>query len=101
MAKGAIAKQAVIDKISAALGQDWIGEFDKKYYVWADENGERIQVSIALTCPKTPIVLDEAPNLMHGGRSFDDTPVTQEIPPAVITKEEEDSVEQMLKRLGL
>ena len=41
-AKGTIAKQAVIDKIAAALGEDFIGEYDKKIYVWSKENGEKI-----------------------------------------------------------
>ena len=47
MAKGAIAKQVVINKIAEAFGADYIGEVDKKLYVWADENGEKIQIAIA------------------------------------------------------
>ena len=36
MAKGANAKNAVINKIAMAFGTDYIGEIDKKVYVWAD-----------------------------------------------------------------
>ena len=52
MAKGAVAKQAVINRIAEAFGTDFIGEVDKKVYVWATENGERVQIAMALTCPK-------------------------------------------------
>ena len=32
MAKGAIAKEEVVKKISEAFGSSFIGEFDKNYY---------------------------------------------------------------------
>ena len=37
MAKGTIAKQAVIAKLADAFGKDFIGEHDKKIYVWTPE----------------------------------------------------------------
>ena len=46
MAKGAIGKQNVINKIQQAFGADYIGEYDKKIYVWTQENGERIQIAL-------------------------------------------------------
>lgn len=55
MAKGAIAKESVIKKITEAFGADYLGEVDKKYYVQAEENGEMVQVALSLTCPKNPI----------------------------------------------
>ena len=42
MAKGQIAKTQVADRIAKAFGNDWVGEYDKKLYVWATENGERL-----------------------------------------------------------
>jgi hypothetical protein len=42
MAKGNIAKGEVVKRIAAAFGTDYIGEFDKKIYVTAMENGEKI-----------------------------------------------------------
>ena len=45
MAKGAEAKANVVKKIQAAFGADFIGEYDKKVYVWSQENGEKIQIS--------------------------------------------------------
>lgn len=55
MARGAIAKENVVKVLAEAFGKDWIGESDKKYYVWANDGGERVQIAIALTCPKNPV----------------------------------------------
>ena len=43
MAKGNIAKDKVIEKIAQAFGQNYIGIYDKKVYVWSEENGEKVQ----------------------------------------------------------
>ena len=53
MARGNDAKNEVIRRLQEAFGSDYIGEVDKKHYVWANENGEKLQIAIALTCPKT------------------------------------------------
>ena len=42
MAKGTIAKEDVAKKIAAAFGADYLGEYDKKYYVYGMENGEKV-----------------------------------------------------------
>ena len=59
MAKGNEAKEFVTKKLQEAFGEDFIGEYSKKIYIWAKENGERIQIAISLTCPKTPIGSNE------------------------------------------
>lgn len=104
MAKGTIGKQAVVNKIKSAFGKDYIGEFDKKYYVWAIENGERIQIAISLTCPKVPVEL--AANVSMGDFNFEDenfNTVVAAAPyqPAEITDEERARVEDLMKSLGL
>lgn len=53
--KGSKAKEYVENKIKEAFGENFIAIVDKKAYVWADDGGERIQIAIALTCPKVPI----------------------------------------------
>lgn len=53
MAKGSNAKAEVINKIKNLFGDDYVGEFDKKIIVWANDGTEKIQVALALTCPKT------------------------------------------------
>lgn len=104
MAKGNIAKSQVVDKIRAAFGADFIGEYEKKYYVWAQENGERIQIAISLTCPKVPVQVAAAP--ITGDYNFEDNataPVVaaSSFKPAEITEEERARVNDLMKKLGL
>lgn len=104
MAKGNIAKQVVVDKIRAAFGADFIGEYDKKIYVWAKENGENIQIAISLTCPKVPVEVTAAP--VTGDFNFeDDTPsvvvAAGAYQPAEITDEERARVNDLMIKLGL
>lgn len=104
MAKGAIAKQNVINKLQVAFGADYIGEYDKKWYVWSQENGERIQIAISLTCPKVPVEVSNAP--VAGDFNFeDDAPTTvvaaDGFQPAEITDDERDKVRDLMKVLGL
>ena len=92
-AKGTVAKAKVIEKIKEALGADFIGEVDKKIYVWADDGGERVQICISMTCPKTPV----------GGvavsQSTEEIPQTQEA--FEVTPQEEKTIEDLMKKLGL
>lgn len=104
MAKGAIAKQEVIEKIASAFGEDFIGEVDKKIYVWSEENGERVQVAIALTCPKVPVNIGNSmPTNDLGDWDFSDDAVTTPTPieRAEITPEEKAKVADLMSRLGL
>lgn len=107
MARGAIAKQSVIKKIAETFGEDYIGEFDKKFYVWANENGERVQIAISMTCPKTPIEVAKNVATDDGDWDFsDDGPKMSAVAvtnaaPAEITEQEIQNIEEMMKRLGL
>ena len=104
MARGAIGKQNVVNKIKQAFGADYIGEYDKKFYVYTQENGERIQIAISLTCPKTQVAVADAP--ATGDFNFeDDAPSTVvaagTYQPAEITTEERERVNDLIKKLGL
>lgn len=106
MAKGAIGKQEVISRIASAFGTDYIGEVDKKVYVWANENGEKIQIAISLTCPKNPVEVATSgiPETDNGDWDFsDDAVVTKPViaAKAEITQEEKDKVADLMARLGL
>ena len=106
MAKGAIAKQNVTKKIQEIFGADFIGEVDKKIYVWTQENGERVQVAISLTCPKTPIEVSGTPiPTFSGGMDFESMGVATVAPansaPAEISEEEKQTVADLMARLGL
>lgn len=101
--RGTAAKQHVIEKIKAAFGADYIGEVDKKIYVWSDDDGERVQIALALTCPKTMIETVNTSRLSYNeGIDFEanDTIV---VPAATaeITQDERDKVRELMKRLNL
>ena len=104
MAQGTIGKQNVINKMKQAFGADFIGEYDKKIYVWTTENGERIQIALSLTCPKVPVAISDNPTT--GDFNFeDDAPnvvvAAGAYQPAEITKEERERVNDLMQRLGL
>lgn len=106
MARGSIAKQQVANKLAEVLGNDWIGEYDKKYYVWANDGGERVQIAISMTCPKTPIEVAAVAE-PAGDWDFTDegtktaTLVVSNAAPAEITQEEVDNLAALMERLGL
>lgn len=101
--KGTVAKEKVTKIIADAFGDNYIGEFDKKLYVWADDSGNRIQVSIALTCPKVYRGVEETASTEM---SFDDDDAPSDktpsgYKPADITQEEQDTLADLMTRLGL
>ena len=101
--KGTIAKENVTKTIANAFGNDYIGEFDKKLYVWADDGGNRIQVSLALTCPKALRGVEETDT---GELNFEDEGVRPAatppgFKPADITKEEQDTLAALMAKFGL
>lgn len=104
MARGNDAKEYVVNKMAEAFGDAWIGEYSKKYYVWSQENGERVQIAISLTCPKVPVEVSNAP--ATGDFNFeDDSPnvvvAAGGYQPAEITEDERDKVRDLMKSLGL
>jgi hypothetical protein len=105
MAKGAIAKENVAKKIAQAFGSDFVGEFDKKLYVWADENGERVQIAIAMTCPKTPVGNIDYSAEPGNSLNFEDMsagPVAGgNTVSAEISDEEKKNIAELMARLGL
>ena len=89
MAKGNIAKQNVENKIREAFGADYIGVFDKKLYVYADDGGERVQIALTMTCPKIFVGVDtpaETPDVFQ---------------PVEISQEEQDNLRALIEKLGL
>lgn len=102
--KGTAAKAEVTKRIAAAFGTDFIGEFDKKIYVTAMENGEKVQVAISLTCPKVPIVVDNTVQI--GDYNFEEptsvtTTAATSFTPAEYDEEERSNIESLMARLGL
>ena len=106
MARGNIAKDLVEKKIIAAFGADYVGTADKKIYVQALENGEKVQIAISLTCPKVPITVDNTVQI--GDYNFEDSTLTTVTTsaaggfiPAEISDEERANVAALMARLGL
>lgn len=102
MAKGAIAKQNLINKIIKATDIDYIGEYDKKYYFWSEENGEKIQIAISMTCPKNPVATIENKKELN----FEEIDEHKEVrpikfEPAEITQEEQDKIAELIEKLGI
>lgn len=101
MAKGAIAKENVIKKIISALGDDYVGEFDKKLYTWADDGGNKVQISIALSCPKVFRGVEESDSPVLNFDDDDNERTGSEFVPADITQEEQDTLISLMEKLGL
>lgn len=112
MAKGQIAKDYVAKKLAAAFGEDFLGEYDKKYYVYGVENGEKVQVAIAMTCPKVPVEFTSVATsgyVQVGDFDFsDDAPiatvtVTANAPAQniEISEKEREDLAALMARLGL
>ena len=107
MAKGAIAKEVVAKKIAQIFGSDYVGEFDKKIYVWAEENGEKVQIAISMTCPKTPVGAEMMDFKAEPGDSlnFEDmsaAPIAGgKTNIAEISDEEKKNIAELMARLGL
>ena len=106
-ARGNVAKERLIKKFMGASGVRFLGEYDKKYYFEEDDGGERVQIALTLTCPKTPIEVATNIEVDSGDWDFsDDAPVTTKVavsnaPPAEITEEEKENIANLLLKLGL
>ena len=107
MARGANAKIEVLNTIAKAFGDKFIGEYDKKIYVWANDGGEQVQIAISLTCPKNPIEIAANVDTDGGDWDFSDDVSTNikvavaNAAPAEITDEEKENITNLLVKLGL
>ena len=107
MARGSTAKENITKRLAAAFGEDLIGEYDKKIYVWADDGGERVQIAISMTCPKAPIEVATNVTADLGDWDFSGTPkappaiAVSSAPPAEITEQEIENLNTLLAKLGL
>lgn len=97
MAVGTEAKQKIIQKIISALGEEYIGEQNNKYYFWSEEKGQKKQVAISMTCPKNEFAVTPVTEIVNEW-SMEPTP---QKPKDEIPQEELDNLAEMMKRLGL
>ena len=112
MARGSTAKEEITKKIIECFGQDKAFVYDKKLYVNTKEGGEPVQVCLTLTCPKTMVTPSGAAapaeppkSAFSAGFDFEgmgvETPEPTAFQPAAITPEEKETVQDLMRRLGL
>lgn len=93
MAKGSQAKENLIARIVENLPDGtYIGCYDKKHYFWSQEDGEKIQVCMSLTCPKTPIETENMED-SEDGVIISDSPK--------FTEEEQMRIQNLFESCGL
>lgn len=93
--RGTKAKEEVVAKLVTAFGEDFIGEIDKKIYLWADDGGEKVQIALTLTCPK---VLVDIPKVDKERGKRAQLGFVEDY---IITKEEEDYVKSLIDEFNL
>ena len=101
--KGTQAKIQVENIIKEAFGANFAGVADRKLYVWADDGGEKVQIAITLTCPKTNVDFgDNAGGFIEAGPATGAVGKRVAIEPIVeMTPEEEANIQTLLEKLGL
>ena len=95
-ARGTVAKQEVTEKLKEAFGDNFIGEYEKKIYVWANDGGDRVQIAITLTCPKIQIETGEV--FADSDSAFPTAASAQSIE---FTDQEKKNLEDLMARLNL
>lgn len=105
MARGSIAKEKIIEIMKKAFGPDFITVDGSKVYVWAQDGAERVQIALAMTCPKT-FVEDNRSNSVGNGfpkSAFDDEPAetASSANAKDVTPQEQENIRALLARLGL
>lgn len=98
--KGSIAKAHVAEVMAKAFGADWVGEYNGKYYIWANDGNQRVQIAIALTCPKTMVNIVDSTS--QGGDfdwSSSAIPSGNAVATAINTTEITDEEKQNIQRL--
>lgn len=100
MARGALAKESVMKKILETF--DGAFQYDKEVRIPVLENGDLVQIKVALTCAKTNVELG-ADNATPGDfPAPTNTPVTPKSnEPVAPTDDEKRAVADMLRALGL
>lgn len=95
MAKGQVAKDYVTKVITDAFGDNIAGIVDKKIYIWADDGGEKVQIAISMTMPKTFIGKEPIGTANTTSTSaFSSTPTE-------MSAEDKAKVAELMARLGV
>ena len=94
-ARGAEAKQIITDKILQTFEGSFI--YGKEIRVPLQENGERVEIKVTLTCAKENVGGDSAFAAPQGETSQ----VAQASAPVAPTEQEKANIADLMSRLGL
>ena len=96
MARGAISKQVVIDKILETFQGSFV--YGKELRIPMVEDGERVEIKVTLACAKTNVGDGAVAGDFENGNAVQ-VSVTEA--PAKPTKAEIDNISKLMDRLGL
>lgn len=104
MAKGAVAKEQIFQKMLEMFNGSFMYNGGKELRIPWDENGEEVQIKVALTCAKENVYPDNAPREIAAAPS--QGPVIgslAETKPENVepTEEEKKNLEDLMAALGL
>lgn len=104
MAKGAVAKEQIFQKMLEMFNGSFMYNGGKELRIPWDENGEEVQIKVALTCAKENVYPDNAPREIAAALS--QGPVIgslAETKPENVepTEEEKKNLEDLMAALGL
>lgn len=111
MAKGAIAKQEILKQLKAAFPNGFVYNDNKEYRINTFENGESVQIKLAVSCALKPVECGDdvalpgdtgsafpAPVVKNAATETPTPPQPTYIPP---TEDEKKNVANLLARLNL
>ena len=107
IARGSAAKEWATQKIIECFGQENVILSNKKLYINTKEDGMPIQVCLSLTCPKVMVGAEAAAAVATAKQGVDfgafgaATAVPEPTKPAEITPQERQTVQDLMKALGL
>lgn len=96
MARGANSKQLVINKIMEIYPEAFLYNGGKELRIPFEEDGERVEIKVALSCAKTNVGGNDGP--AESGIEINDIPNTAPAPPS---DEEKQNIANLMARLGL
>ena len=106
MIKGTQLKNVIIQKILETFPGSFTYNDGKEVRINGTENGEVVQVKVALTCAKVPVESDAATEINAGSESsmkinFEDEPTSIEKVPDEPSEDEKARLKKLLENLGL
>ena len=100
MAKGTIAKEAVFKKILEVFDGSFMWNGGKECRIPWNENGNEVQIKVALTCAKDCVNPEGGATVRHEEDALSNFPAPHKAP-AEPTEEEKKNIEDLLTALGL